>query len=452
MQICIIGAGYVGLSTALALGLAGHQVLVVERNLERLERLQNGEIPFFEPHFAEALAMVRPNLRFSETPEFAPVVFLAVGTPSTPAHGVDTSQVFAALEQLVPLMQKPAVVVLKSTVPVGTHLEAHDWLEQHGAKAVSLVGNPEFLRQGRALRDAVFPDRIVLGSQDPSAFELLASIYAPIVSGQVRVPAALEPYRPKVTIPIIKVSPASAELCKYAANAFLAMKISFINEIANVSERVGADVDEIRAVLATDTRIGAEFLQPGLGYGGSCFPKDTRALSQMAAKSGYEFRLLRSVIEVNQAQRYRLLDKLEQVLGGLRGRRVSVLGLTFKPNTDDLRESLGVDIALELLARGARVCAHDPLAAAKAQTLLPNAEVSDNLEASLTQADAAILVTEWADYQHADWQHLALLMKQKIIFDGRNALSKTALLKFGYAVYQVGKGGGGMNSTTETTW
>jgi UDPglucose 6-dehydrogenase len=440
MHICIIGAGYVGLSTALALGLAGHDVLVVERNPERLTRLQSGEIPFFEPYFTEALAMVRSSLRFADTPEFAPVIFVAVGTPSTPAHGVDTSQVFAALEQLAPLLQQPAVVVLKSTVPVGTHLEAQHWLEQHGAKSVSLVSNPEFLRQGRALRDAVFPDRIVMGSHEPAAIQQLQAVYAPLVACAAPVPTALEPHRPTNPIPVLEVSPASAELAKYAANAFLAMKISFINEIANVSERVGADVDHIRAVLAPDSRIGAEFLQPGLGYGGSCFPKDTRALSQMAAKSGYEFRLLRSVIEVNQAQRYRILERLEQVLGGLRGKRITVLGLTFKPETDDLRESLGIDIALELQARGARVCAHDPVAISAAQAQLPNINLCSNLETSLLQADAAVLVTEWAEYIKADWRHLIAQMHQKIVFDGRNALPREQLLGLGAMVYQVGKG------------
>jgi UDPglucose 6-dehydrogenase len=439
MQICIVGAGYVGLSTALALAFCGHDVHLVERNPERLNRLLEGEIPFFEPHFAEAFGLLRPRLRFSERPEFAPVVFVAVGTPPTPAHGVDTSQVFAALKELAPLLQQSATVVLKSTVPVGTHQEALEWLQRHGADNLRLVSNPEFLRQGRALRDALFPDRIVLGSHSQSALEQLQSLYAPIVDGSVAAPAALEAHRPQQPVPVLCVSPASAELSKYAANAFLAMKISFINEIANVSQKVGADVDEIRAVLEQDSRIGAEFLQPGLGYGGSCFPKDTRALSTMAAKSGYEFRLLRSVIEVNQAQRYLLLDRLEQVLGGLRGKRVAVLGLTFKPNTDDLRESLGVDIALELSARGAVVSAHDPVAATKAQMLLPQAQVSDNLETALQHADAAILVTEWAHYQQADWQHLGSLMQQKIMFDGRNALSKAALLEFGFAVYQVGK-------------
>jgi UDPglucose 6-dehydrogenase len=439
MQVCIVGAGYVGLSTALALAFCGHDVLLVERNLERFNKLLEGEIPFVEPHFAESLQLVRPRLRFSQRPEHAPVVFVAVGTPPTPAHGVDTSQVFAALQELAPWLEQPSVVVLKSTVPVGTHQEAQKWLEQHGARQVSLVSNPEFLRQGRALRDALFPDRIVLGSTSQTALQALQSLYAPIVDGRVAAPTALEPHRSQQPIPVLCVSPASAELAKYAANAFLAMKISFINEIANVSQNVGADVDEIRAVLEQDSRIGSEFLHPGLGYGGSCFPKDTRALSQMAAKSGYEFRLLRSIIEVNQAQRYRLLDRLEQVLGGLRGKCVTVLGLTFKPNTDDLRESLGVDIALELSARGAQVRAHDPVAAAQAQALLPQAQVSDKLETSLAHADAAMLVTEWAQYQQADWQHLGSLMQQKIIFDGRNALSKAALLGSGFAVYQVGK-------------
>jgi UDPglucose 6-dehydrogenase len=438
LEITIVGAGYVGLSSSVALALAGHRVHLIERNPERLQVLRAGKIPFLEPDLESAFQSCQRNICITATLKNAvktsSIIMLAVGTPPTPAHGADLSQVFAALEDIAPLLdQTPRVIAVKSTVPVGTNAEIRTFLESRVPNAVfAVASNPEFLRQGRALRDALFPDRIVLGATEPWALELLRHLYTPLQ--QSSVPETLEQHRPTQPIPMLEISPESAELAKYAANAFLAMKISFINEIANVCAGTGADVEEIKAVLEQDKRIGGDFLRAGLGYGGSCFPKDTRALSQIALRSGYEFRLLRAVIEVNAEQRFRVLQQLEQRLGGFRGKRIAVLGLTFKPNTDDLRESLGVDIALELQARGAMVTAHDPT-----PLKLEQIDFSSDLSACLTGVDAAILVTEWDDYRNANWKDLGCLMQRKLILDGRNAFEPQDMLAAGFEYLGVGR-------------
>ncbi len=442
LELTVIGAGYVGLSTALALAMAGHRVHVYERNLERLEALQRQQIPFAEPLLETVLHSLQDRIFFTAdlglAVQASSIVMIAVGTPPTPAQGVDLSQVFDAVQQLAPFLnQIPRVIVLKSTVPVGTSEEITATLVNLAPDSVfSVASNPEFLRQGRALRDAVFPDRIVFGTNQTWALEQLEILYAPIIHSTLAVPPELEPFRPMQPIPVLQISNASSELAKYAANAFLAMKISFINEIANVCDATSADIDEIVSVLAEDKRIGKDFLQAGLGYGGSCFPKDTRALNQLASRSGYEFRLLRAVIEVNNQQRFRALERLEQVLNGFRGRRIAVLGLSFKPETDDLRESIGLEIALELMARGAKVIAHDPMLEQMKITTVPN---NPSLEVCLTNADAAILVTEWSEYKTANWAVLGQTMKQRIILDGRNALVKNSMLEAGFLYLAIGR-------------
>ena len=446
LKVAVIGAGYVGLSTAAALSACGHRVWVVERDSARLGMLRSGRAPIQEPHLEAALFAADSTVCFTADLTAAlrasSVVVIAVGTPPTPSHDADLSQLYAVLSGIAPLLDgQPRVIAIKSTVPVGTHAQAARELYRLAPAAnFALVSNPEFLRQGCAVRDAVFPDRIVVGATQPWAFQAMKTLYIRLLEGRVKLPAALEGERP-VSLPAwLEVSPHSAELAKYAANAFLAMKISFVNEIANVCTETGADIDEVVGVLGGDARIGADFLRAGLGYGGSCFPKDTRALSQIALKSGYDFRLLRAVIEVNAAQRYRALDTLERRLNGLRGKTVTVLGLTFKPDTDDLRESLGVDIALELAARGACVRAHDPVAAQAARGLLPaSITVSDDLEAMLVGADACVLVTEWREYLTADWAHLGARMRTALVLDGRNALQPSAMSAAGFTYLGIGR-------------
>ncbi len=446
LTVAVIGAGYVGLSTAAALGACGHRVWVVERDPERLGMLRSGHVPIQEPHLQALLfapsSVVCFTADLAGAVRASSVVVIAVGTPPTPSHGADLSQLYTVLEGIAPLLDaQPRAIVIKSTVPVGTHAQAAAALRQLAPSAnFALVSNPEFLRQGRAVQGAVFPDRIVVGATEPWAFQAMKTLYIGLLEGRVDLPAALEAERPALRPVWLPVSPPSSELAKYAANAFLAMKISFVNEIANVCAETGADIDEVVGVLGSDIRIGADFLRAGLGYGGSCFPKDTRALSQIAARSGYDFQLLRAVIEVNAAQRYRALDSLERRLNGLRGKTVTVLGLTFKPETDDLRESLGIDLALELAARGALVRAHDPVAALAARGLLPaEIAVSSDLEAMLSDADACILVTEWREYLRADWVHLGTLMRQALVLDGRNALEPNVMRAAGFTYLGVGR-------------
>ncbi len=435
-----------GLSTAVALALAGHRVRVVEQQTQKLEVLQQGQVPFFEPDLEAAILLCADNLCFTAQMQkavpTADIIILAVSTPPSPAHGADLRQVFAALHQLaVFLPDRQQVLVVKSTVPVGTHLEIQTLMQQLAPDAnLAIASNPEFLRQGRALRDAVFPDRIVIGASETWAFARLQQLYAPIMAGIVQVPENLEIHRPKHAIPILEVSAASAELAKYAANAFLAMKISFMNEIANVCDSTGADIGDIKSTLQLDTRIGADFLNAGLGYGGSCFPKDTKALSQLALRSGYEFRLLKAVIEVNNEQKYRALNKLEHVLHGLRDKQIAILGLSFKPDTADTRESIGVDLIEELLARGAMVKAHDPMLA---QLQLPEfsqgVTLCSDLANCLESCDAAILVTEWRCYQEANWALLGQRMSQRIMFDGRNTLSLKAMQEADFVYIGIGR-------------
>ncbi len=438
--ITVIGAGYVGLSTAVAFAMAGHQIHLFEQNLERRNRLATGQIPFQEPLLETEFKQLQHQIGIATKLETAiqasSIIMLAVGTPSTPAQGVDLSQVFNAVEMIAPFLNStPRVIVMKSTVPIGTNQEIQKLLTLLNPNSVfAIASNPEFLRQGQALRDAVFPDRIVLGTNEPWALEVLRQLYAPIENTVFAVPLDLEPYRPKQPIPVLEISTASAELAKYAANAFLAMKISFINEIANVCDNTNADIDQIVSVLELDTRIGKDFLRAGLGYGGSCFPKDTRALSQISSRSGYEFRLLRAVIEVNNEQRFRALEKLEHALDGYRGKKITVLGLSFKPDTDDLRESIGLDIALELKARGAKVVAHDGIV-----QKVPELKIEAQLEAALVDADAAILVTEWEIYQKANWLELGQVMNQKILLDGRNALNAKTMHQAGFTYFSIGR-------------
>lgn len=446
LRVAIIGAGYVGLSTAVALGLAGHKVSVLERNQQKRELLQSGIAPFQEPMLEECLAFLNNNLEFPTNPvpvlAEADIVIIAVGTPPTPTGNADLTQVYAAAFEIAEAVGAAlALIVVKSTVPVGTCAALETYLQQLAPRgSFSVASNPEFLSQGKAIRDAVFPDRIVIGTNDTRAKMRLEALYTPLAETLYRMPVSLELYRPKTKIPIIWTSLESAELAKYAANAFLAMKISFANEIANVCDTVGANIDQVMNVIGHDQRIGNSFLRAGLGYGGSCFPKDTRALSQLSVISGYDFRLLRAVIEVNNTQRLRVLDRLEEILKGLRDKHVAILGLTFKPGTDDLRESLGIQIALELQARGCKVSAHDPVAALRARLELPTAIfVSDSLEAVLKNTHAAILVTEWEAYITANWVSLGAVMQQRLMLDGRNALDPQELQQAGFWYVGIGR-------------
>jgi UDPglucose 6-dehydrogenase len=435
MKVSIIGTGYVGLTTGVALAYLGHQVTCVDIDEAKVEGLNRGIAPIYEPGLEELMARCRSSLTFTcsyrEAVRDVDAIFIAVGTPASADGSPNLDYLFQAVAEVLDWLedkQSPTLLVNKSTVPVGT---ADRIMERIRARKldslVEVASNPEFLRQGRALQDTLRPERIVAGGSDYAA-EVLRTIYKPILESS--------------DAAFIHVGLRSAELAKYAANAYLAMKISFINEMANVCDRVEADVAEIAHIIGTDGRIGPSFLHAGIGYGGSCFPKDTRALRYIADTNGYDFKLLSAVIEVNNGQRNVMLDKLRKQVGELSGKRIAVLGLTFKPLTDDLRDAPSLPIIEALVAEGAEVWVHDPLAMEKARGLLPDS-VSYGLTAreTLLQADAALLVTEWEDYLELQPEEWRSLMRRALVIDGRNALPalvRQAIEYHGIGVQPVG--------------
>ncbi|WP_170131022.1 UDP-glucose dehydrogenase family protein [Deinococcus yavapaiensis] len=447
MNVTIIGSGYVGLTTAVALALIGHRTRVYDIDNAKIEGLRVGRAPFYEPGLEEALQAAQANLQFEYEPsrafENADVVMIAVGTPPTPAGGANLGYLYTALRDLTEHnTNHDVLVVTKSTVPVGTGSNVSAFYEQATGRTPLIASAPEFLRQGRALADTLYPERLVFGTRDPRALTLLRELYEPIISQTFEPPAYLPQPQQRSTVPAIECSIESAELAKYAANAFLATKISFANEIANVCDLVGGDVQDVMAVLGLDSRIGAQFLQAGLGYGGSCFPKDTRALAQLSNREGYSFKLLSATIEVNNDQRFRVIDKLERHFGTLQGKDITVLGLTFKAGTDDLRDAPSLDIIAELVSRGARVTAHDPVALDAAGKMLPaHVRLCSEAQEALKGADAALLVTEWPEYRALDWRAAQRSMRHNVIIDGRNALDHHLLAEIGFVYEGVGRVG-----------
>ncbi len=446
MKITVIGCGYVGLSTGVALAYVGHNVTFVDIDEQKVQGLQKGQAPFFEPSLSELLKATNDHCKFTtsygEALAEAEVAFLAVGTPATPAGHANLTYLFDAVNNLIRCSAEPLpTIVVKSTVPVGTAKEIQSVLiEQRPNAKTSIVNNPEFLRQGRALHDTLYPERIVLGSDDETALQKLKQLYTPILKQSFLAPSVLPRPQQLSSVPLLSTNSESAELAKYAANAFLATKISFANEIANVCDTVGADVEQVMAVLSHDPRIGSQFLRAGLGYGGSCFPKDTRALAYISNKGGYSFKLLNAVIEVNNAQRFLVIEKLEEILGNLHNKEIALLGLTFKPGTDDLRDAPSLDIAQELLLRGAKVRAHDPVALDKADGLLDSRVVlMESVENVLEGADGAILVTEWPQYKALNWVQLGKQMRQSVLIDGRNALDPSDMNKANFAYRAIGR-------------
>jgi len=442
MKIAVIGTGYVGLTTGAALAHIGHAVSCVDVDEEKVQQLRQGICPIYEPGLDDVLAGAKHNLRFTtscrEAVQDADVVFIAVGTPSNPDGSPNLKDLFGAVNKVLDnlgVKSTPTLLVNKSTVPVGTGDRVAKQVGERGLGAlVEVASNPEFLRQGRALADTLYPDRVVVGGSEQAA-RILQQLYRPILERSfAEVPASgNRPFTGEV--PFIHVDIRSAELAKYAANSFLAMKISFINEMANVCDCVGADVELIARIIGTDPRIGPAFLQAGIGYGGSCFPKDTRALHYMADTNGYDFKLLSAVIEVNNAQRFVVLDKLKARLGNqLAGRKIAVLGLSFKPDTDDLRDAPSLPIIGQLVAEGARVHAHDPVAMEKAARVLPpEVALGPTLAETVRGADAALLLTEWPEYREMDADWLIRLMNRPLLIDGRNAYPKDQAKRLIYA-------------------
>ena len=421
----VIGVGYVGLVTAACLAELGHHVVCRDIAPERVAMLQRGEVPIHEPGVPELLQRNAERLTFTLDIEDvfrdARIAIICVDTPPTASGDADLSRVEAVIEAL-PASAEGAVLVMKSTVPVGTGNRVRSELDARGREDVGYVSNPEFLREGSAVADFRQPDRVVVGGERPADVERVARLYQDL------------------NAPILTTDIASAEMIKLASNAFLATKISFVNEIANVCERVGADVEEVARGMGMDSRIGQSFLRPGIGYGGSCFPKDVTALKQLAGNTGYSFQLLASVIEVNELQKRRVIGKLQDRLGSLRGRRVALLGLAFKPHTDDVREASSIVLASRLIAEGASVVAFDPVAAARARGVLPAAvEIAGSMLAAVTDADAVVIVTEWPEFRAVLSPEVHAAMREPLIVDGRNLLDPNEAVAAGFTYVPIGR-------------
>jgi UDPglucose 6-dehydrogenase len=421
--IGVIGTGYVGLVTAAGFAELGNDVWCIDIDVDKVERLNRGEVPIYEPGLAELIAKNRERLHFStaiaEALAHARLLFVAVGTPPTYSGDADLSAVHAVVNSM-PVSDHHALV-MKSTVPAGTGASIKRVFKSQGKEEFRYVSCPEFLKEGSAVKDFLHPDRVVVGDDGDWAGDAVVELYAPLNAELVRTDIA------------------SAEMVKLASNAFLATKISFINEIANVCEETGADVTEVAKGMGLDNRIGPKFLQAGLGFGGSCFPKDVQALKQLAGNSGYHFQLLNSVIEVNELQKRRVVGKLHKHLGSLVGRRIGLLGLAFKPNTDDMREATSLVLSARLQAAGAHVVAYDPIAEDEARKLIPSVSFGDDALDVARDADAIVLVTEWDEFGDLDWSEVAEVMAGTLVIDGRNALDPVAVRAAGLTYEGVGR-------------
>ncbi len=421
--VAVIGTGYVGLVSAAGFAELGSEVWCVDIDADKIARLERGEIPIYEPGLAESLARNRERLHFSTdlapALEHARLLFVAVGTPPTYSGDADLSAVHAVVAAM-PASDRHALV-MKSTVPVGTGQSIKRIFAEHGKGGFAYVSCPEFLKEGSALADFLKPDRVVVGDDGNWAGDAVVELYEPL------------------NTPVVRTDIASAEMVKLAANAFLATKISFINEIANVCEETGADVTEVAKGMGLDQRIGAHFLRPGIGYGGSCFPKDVSALKQLAGNSGYHFQLLTAVIEVNELQKRRVIGKLQKHLGSLVGTHIALLGLAFKANTDDMREASSLVLAGRLQADGATVTAYDPIAEQEARKLMPGVEFAGSALDAVRDADACILVTEWPEFAELDWAEVRARMTGNLLVDGRNFADRDAAQRAGFVYEGIGR-------------
>jgi UDPglucose 6-dehydrogenase len=430
--IGVIGTGYVGLVSAAGFAELGNEVWCIDIDEQKIERLRAGEIPIYEPGLDELVAKHRGRLHFStdigDALDHARLLFVAVGTPPTYSGDADLSAVHAVVAAMPPSDRH--ALVMKSTVPVGTGTSIKRTFVEQGKQGFRYVSCPEFLKEGSAIADFLNPDRVVVGDDGDWAGDAVVELYRPLLTPNHGGDGSGE---------LVRTDIASAEMVKLAANAFLATKISFINEIANVCEVTGANVTEVSKGIGLDDRIGPKFLQPGIGFGGSCFPKDVSALKQLAGNSGYHFQLLNAVIEVNELQKRRVIGKLHKHLGSLVGKRVALLGLAFKPNTDDMREASSLVLAARLQADGAKVSAYDPIAEDEARELMSGVDFADDPLDAARDADAVVLVTEWEEFRLLDWHEIAGAMHGGVLIDGRNALDPAAVRAAGLAYEGIGR-------------
>ncbi len=436
MKISVFGTGYVGLVVGACLAENGNHVIAVDIDEDKIARLNRGEIPIYEPGLSELVARNVAEERLSFTTDFdravvsSKILFIAVGTPQGEDGAADMSHVLAVAKGIARVMNERKVVVLKSTVPVGTNRRVKETVASMAEYPVGVVSNPEFLKEGAAIDDFLRPDRVVIGTDEPETAALMEELYRPFV---------------RTGNPILVMDPESAELTKYAANAMLASRISFMNEIARLCEKVGADVSQVRRAVGSDRRIGHAFLFPGVGYGGSCFPKDIRALARTAREVGVELKVVEAIETVNEDQKLFLLSKIRRYFDDdLNGKTVALWGLAFKPRTDDMREAPALSLIRGLVREGARVRAYDPEATREAQAQLKDVDQSvtyckKSYEAC-DDADALVLVTEWNEFREPDFERVKKLLRRPVVFDGRNIYNPETLKELGFAYFGVGRG------------
>jgi len=449
MKIAVVGSGYVGLVAGACFADLGHHVIVVDNDQQKLAALKRGEVPIHENFLPELLDRHRGHrLTFTDDLQSAvkasAAIFVAVGTPPTEQGEADLSYVESVARGIAGAIDSYKIVVEKSTVPVYTS----DWVRKivlrNGAEhgEFDVASNPEFLREGTAVTDFLYPDRIVIGADTERCAGVLREIYAPLVEGTyyLRPEAIPRPDRAQIPPPLITTSAKSAELIKHASNAFLAMKISFINAVASICESVGANVQQVCQGIGTDSRIGPRFLNPGIGYGGSCFPKDLMAFRSVARECGYDFRLLEEVIRINEEQRQRFIRKVRSALWTLRGKKLGVLGLAFKGGTDDIRESPAILMIKSLLSEGCEICAYDPAAQERAKEELNSSiKLAESAYAAAEGADALLILTEWEEFAALDLERLRCTMKYPIVIDGRNLYDPQVMALNGFTYYSVGR-------------
>lgn len=431
MNIAILGSGYVGLVAGVCFADAGHDVICVDSNDAKISRLKDGEVPFYEPGLDDLFQLNRKRMQFTgevaEAVKAASLIFIAVGTPEMADGSADMEPTFRALEEICKAANEPKFVVLKSTVPIGTARKAKSFCKENSKQPIEIINNPEFLRQGAAIEDFLKPDRVVIGCESDKARALMQELYEPFVSKNGNKP-------------ILFMDNASAEMTKYAANSFLAIKISFINELALLAEKLGADIESVKAGFTSDHRINPAFFNPGIGYGGSCFPKDVRALIHTGKIHDLELKLLKAADEVNERQKTIMTQRLAERLGSLKGKTVAVWGLAFKPRTDDVRRAPSLKIMEELFLNGAKVRAFDPIATENAvEASRVPFEACDSAMAALEGADALMIVTEWPEFRSINWSKEKARMRQPLIFDGRNLYDPAKMKSVGVEYYGIGR-------------
>ena len=431
MKVAVVGTGYVGLVVGACLAESGNDVICVDKDDAKVRMLRRGKSPIYEPGIEDLLRRNKAEGRLTFTTDLAKavrqstIIFIAVGTPQGEDGSADLQHVMGVARDVARAMNGYKVIVDKSTVPVGTAQKVRDVVRRETTHPFSVVSNPEFLKQGAAVDDFMKPDRVVIGADDSKAADLMVALHKPFT---------------RTGAPIMVMDTASAELAKYAANAMLATKISFMNEIANVCEAYGADVDRVRQAMGSDRRIGTAFLFPGVGYGGSCFPKDVKALVKFSGDKKYDFKILKAVEAVNELQKRVLVKKLESHFGTLKGRTIAVWGLAFKPKTDDMREAPAIPIIKALLEKGAKVQAHDPEAMSTAKGLFKGGitYTSRNYDA-LKGADALAILTEWQEFREPDFARMKKLLKNPVVFDGRNIYQPAQMKELGFTYYSIGR-------------